>query len=65
MGDSIAAGLCDPVPGYGDRSWADRLAAALAPTAYLNLGHVGARAAEIRRTASTPTAGDTPSSPPR
>jgi lysophospholipase L1-like esterase len=52
MGDSVAAGLGDPVPGYEDRSWADRLAAILAPagtpTAYLNLGHIGARAAEIR-----------------
>jgi lysophospholipase L1-like esterase len=52
MGDSIAAGNGDPVDGYLDRSWADRLAAALGlagQTAYLNLGHVGAHAAEIRQ----------------
>jgi lysophospholipase L1-like esterase len=52
MGDSIAAGVGDPVEGYADRSWADRLAAALrpgdTPPAYRNLGHIGARAAEIR-----------------
>jgi hypothetical protein len=30
MGDSIAAGIGDPVQGYLDFGWADRLAAALA-----------------------------------
>jgi hypothetical protein len=52
MGDSIAAGNGDPVNGYVDRSWADRLAASLGSVgrapAYLNLGHIGARAAEVR-----------------
>lgn len=51
MGDSVAAGTGDPVRGYLDRSWAERLAAALGPAgrpAYLNLGHPGARAAEVR-----------------
>ena len=52
MGDSIAAGDGDPVPGYADRSWAHRLADALrqveATTAYLNLGVRGLRTAEIR-----------------
>lgn len=48
MGDSIAVGTGDPVPGYPDRSWADQLVSALRPRAYLNLGHYGARAAEIR-----------------
>jgi lysophospholipase L1-like esterase len=47
MGDSIAAGIGDPVEGYLDRGWADRLAAALA-AAYLNLGRAGAHAIEIR-----------------
>lgn len=48
MGDSIAAGTGDPVDGYVDRSWADRLAAALGPLAYLNLGHPGALAEDVR-----------------
>ena len=48
MGDSIAAGAGDPVDGYPDRSWADQLASALGGVAYLNLGHHGARAGEIR-----------------
>jgi lysophospholipase L1-like esterase len=47
MGDSIAAGIGDPVEGYLDLGWADRLAAALA-AAYLNVGRVGAHAVEVR-----------------
>lgn len=51
-GDSIAAGEGDAVPGYGDRSWADRLADALAAadpgSAFLNLGQRQLVAAEIR-----------------
>ena len=43
MGDSIAAGIGDPVQGYLDGGWADRLAAALA-AAYLNVGRAGAHA---------------------
>ena len=54
MGDSIAVGVGDPVAGYADLSWADRLAAALGrvagggPPATMNLGRVGARVAEVR-----------------
>jgi lysophospholipase L1-like esterase len=64
LGDSIAAGVGDPVDGYRDVSWADRLDDALrgrdvtsdtggAPrrtTAHLNLGVRGLRAGEIRAT---------------
>ena len=54
FGDSVAQGVGDPVPGYGDISWADRTAQALAsavgPVAYLNLGERGLVASEIRRT---------------
>lgn len=53
LGDSIAAGVGDPVPGYVDLSWADRLARVLPtaerPTTYLNLGVRELRAAEIRQ----------------
>jgi lysophospholipase L1-like esterase len=48
MGDSIAAGLGDPVEGYRDRSWPDRLADVFGPSAYLNLGQAGARTTEVR-----------------
>lgn len=48
MGDSIAVGTGDPVAGYPDRPWAEQLVSALQPEAYLNLGHYGARAAQIR-----------------
>ncbi|WP_194411007.1 SGNH/GDSL hydrolase family protein [Microbacterium cremeum] len=51
LGDSIAEGLGDRVPGYRDRSWAERLVAALesavGPIASLNLGRRGRRAGEI------------------
>lgn len=58
VGDSIAAGLGDPVPGYRDRSWADRLARGLTARvgpgrrggAYRNLGVPGLRAQEVRQT---------------
>jgi lysophospholipase L1-like esterase len=49
MGDSIAAGAGDPVAGYADQSWADRLAAVLPGAVYANLGHYGARTAQIRQ----------------
>ena len=29
LGDSVAEGLCEPVPGYSELQWADRLAAEL------------------------------------
>jgi hypothetical protein len=42
VGDSVAEGIGDPVPGYPDQPWADRVAAELAYTAaelaYRNLG---------------------------
>lgn len=54
VGDSIAEGLGDPVDGYLDASWADRLADALrgavGPIEYLNVGVRGLVAEEIRTT---------------
>ncbi|TDU90954.1 lysophospholipase L1-like esterase [Kribbella voronezhensis] len=52
LGDSVAEGLCEPVPGYSDLQWADRLAFELRSAGpsleYLNLGVSGLRAHEIR-----------------
>jgi lysophospholipase L1-like esterase len=52
LGDSIAAGVREPSPGYRDLSWSDRLAMGLAlarPGAVLhNLGRRDLTAAEIR-----------------
>jgi lysophospholipase L1-like esterase len=52
MGDSVASGIGDPLPGYPDRPWAATLAAALddrrGPPGYRNLGTPGARTAEVR-----------------
>lgn len=52
LGDSVAEGLAEPVPGYSEVQLADRIAGELssaAPTfAYLNLGHRGLRTREIR-----------------
>ena len=56
LGDSIAAGVGDPAPGYHDLSWADRLAAALRRSAdrigrsfaYLNTGVPAVEARQIR-----------------
>jgi lysophospholipase L1-like esterase len=48
LGDSIAAHPGDPVDGYLNRTWADRLAAALRPAGYVNLGVIGVRAAAVR-----------------
>lgn len=52
MGDSIAAGIGDPVDGYHDLPWAERLAGSLRAVtgtlAYLNLGVRGVRAGEAR-----------------
>jgi lysophospholipase L1-like esterase len=47
LGDSIAVHPGDPVDGYPTETWAERLAIAVAPDAYLNLGVSGARSAEI------------------
>jgi lysophospholipase L1-like esterase len=52
LGDSIAAGVREPSPGYRDLSWADRLAAGLTfarPGAVVhNLGRRDLTAAEVR-----------------
>lgn len=54
LGDSVAEGLCEPVQGYPDVQWADRIAAELRVVrpelAYLNLGRRGLRAHEVRAT---------------
>lgn len=61
MGDSIAAGIGDPTPGYPDRPWGDQLADALAATgpgtAYLNVGVRGLKAGEILATQLEPALG--------
>ncbi|MEU5942188.1 SGNH/GDSL hydrolase family protein [Micromonospora sp. NPDC047548] len=52
LGDSVAEGMCEPVDGYPDLQWADRIAAELRAArpglAYLNLGRRGLRAHEVR-----------------
>jgi hypothetical protein len=52
LGDSVAEGLSEPVPGYPDEPWADRIAAELRTArpelAYLNLGRRNTVAAEVR-----------------
>jgi lysophospholipase L1-like esterase len=52
LGDSVAEGLAEPVPGYSELQLADRIAAELSAAGprleYLNLGHRGLRAREIR-----------------
>ena len=52
VGDSVAEGLGDPVDGYVNLPWADRIAveltAARPELAYLNLGERELRAAEVR-----------------
>jgi lysophospholipase L1-like esterase len=54
LGDSIAAGVREPSPGYRDLSWSERLAAGLAiaqPEAVVhNLGRRDLTAAEVRET---------------
>ncbi|MGV9213326.1 SGNH/GDSL hydrolase family protein [Micromonospora sp. RB23] len=58
LGDSVAEGSCEPVDGYPDQQWADRIAAELAAVrpglAYLNLGRSGLRAHEVRATQLAP-----------
>ncbi|MET7762977.1 SGNH/GDSL hydrolase family protein [Streptomyces sp. NPDC005393] len=57
MGDSVAEGLGDPVPGYPDQPWADRIGAELvwhqAALTYHNLGRRNTRAAHVRATQLT------------
>jgi lysophospholipase L1-like esterase len=52
LGDSIAEGVADTVPGYSPMPFADRVAAELravhSELAYLNLGRRGLRAHEVR-----------------
>lgn len=52
LGDSVAEGLAEPLPGYSDVQFADRVARELAANApsfdYLNLGRRGLRAREVR-----------------
>lgn len=52
LGDSLAEGLGDPLPGYRTASWADRTAEALHAAApgleYLNLGVRGLTTAQVR-----------------
>ncbi len=52
LGDSVAEGLAEPVEGYSTVQLADRIAAELSaacpPLEYLNLGHRGLRAREVR-----------------
>jgi lysophospholipase L1-like esterase len=54
MGDSFAAGVGGPSPGYADLPWAERVVAALRAgrpdLAYLNTGETGLRSAEVRQT---------------
>jgi lysophospholipase L1-like esterase len=54
LGDSVAEGLCEPLDGYSDLQWADRVAAELTAAApgmaYRNSGVSGLRAHEIRAT---------------
>jgi lysophospholipase L1-like esterase len=53
LGDSVPAGVGDPVDGYLDLSWADRVAAALDRVnpglSYLNVAERELRAAEVRQ----------------
>lgn len=54
LGDSVAEGMCEPVDGYPDLQWADRIGAELRAVrpelAYRNLGRRGLRAHEVRAT---------------
>ena len=58
LGDSVAEGLCEPVDGYSELQWADRIAAELRAVrpglAYLNLGVSGLRTREILATQLEP-----------
>jgi lysophospholipase L1-like esterase len=51
VGDSVVAGIGDPVDGYADASWLDQVVGLLGPDAMaVNLGVVGLRSAAIRET---------------
>jgi MFS family permease len=49
VGDSMAEGIGDPLPGYEHLGWADRVASSL-DADYLNLGRRNLLAAEVRET---------------
>lgn len=53
LGDSVAAGVSEPVPGYADAGFADQVAAGLAAAvdgfSYRNLGVRDARLADVAR----------------
>ena len=53
VGDSMAAGIGDPTPGYQHLGWADRVANSL-HTEYLNLGRRNLLAGEVRETQLEP-----------
>jgi lysophospholipase L1-like esterase len=53
VGDSMAEGIGDPVPGYGHVGWADRVARELGGE-YLNLGRRNLLAGEVRSTQLKP-----------
>ena len=54
IGDSVAEGVVEPVPGYRQQAWADRVAAELTATCpelvYRNLGRRDLRARQVRET---------------
>jgi lysophospholipase L1-like esterase len=57
LGDSVAEGLCEPLEGYSELQWADRIAfelRAVRPLAYFNLGVSGLRTREILATQLEP-----------
>jgi lysophospholipase L1-like esterase len=58
LGDSIAAGVLEPLDGYEPKGWTDRFAEALRrqqpDLAYLNLGTRGLRTRQIRETQLQP-----------
>jgi lysophospholipase L1-like esterase len=64
LGDSVAEGLCEPLDGYSDLQWADRIAAELRAVqphlAYLNLGVSGLRTREILATQLDPAVAFSP-----
>ncbi|MBY8878577.1 SGNH/GDSL hydrolase family protein [Actinacidiphila acidipaludis] len=61
VGDSLAEGLGDPLPGYRTASWADRVAEVLRTAtpdlAYTNLGVRGRTAAQVRAGQAAAAAG--------
>lgn len=54
LGDSLTAGVGDPVEGIETRGWADRFAEALRPVQYTNLAQRGATTSDILATQVEP-----------